>query len=289
MAQNFWPQEWISFKRYCKIWIHWFSTWLYLWSHCPNPILSHIHMLNSLSLACQIQNCTTAVQHELVLDSKKTNQLCKEPSKTETKKTQSCNEFEQETKPVPACCVLMIHDIPADKWILQTCWPLPMQTRNPVPWMCNVIDRGHSMENIPCDCSKQLQSSTSAFAMDSCAKHSWHWDVLSSPNLYWCGSKILEMFLQLFNKDAHSLTTLLPVSLPNGSQWIPPFLKFAELTWDMGRFSYNFVLPRISESLCFASQRQTQSLAPLPTSISRKQHIAMVQVARFQFDCSVNI
>ena len=181
MAQNYWQQE-------CTIFYHiypYLEVWRYDSQHdrICGPIVRnpnsepHPNVKFSLTGARQIQNCThcCAAWTRLGL---KTNQLCKEPSKTETKKTQSCNEFEQTTKPfLPACGLLMIHDIPADKWIFQTCLPLSMQTTHPVPLMQCWTFRGK--KNISCDSSKQLwNESTSAFAMDFCAKYSWHWDVL---------------------------------------------------------------------------------------------------------------
>lgn len=139
MAQNYWQQE-------CTIFYHiypYLEVWRYDSQHdrICGPIVRnpnsepHPNVKFSLTGARQIQNCThcCAAWTRLGL---KTNQLCKEPSKTETKKTQSCNEFEQTTKPfLRACGLLMIHDIPADKWIFQTCLPLSMQTTHPVPLM----------------------------------------------------------------------------------------------------------------------------------------------------------
>lgn len=141
MAQNYWQQE-------CTIFYHiypYLEVWRYDYQHdhICGPVVrnpnSEPHPNVKFSLTGAVsksRTVPTAAQHELVLDSKKTNQLCKEPSKTETKKTQNCNEFEQTTKPfLPACGLLMIHDIPADKWIFQTCLPLSMQTTHPVPLM----------------------------------------------------------------------------------------------------------------------------------------------------------
>ena len=138
MAQNSWQQEWIIVYHILRFEYMILNMTISVFPLSEPPILSHIQMSNSLSLALfpnpELYPLLRSMNSSWT--PRKQTSYAKSLPKQKPTKTPSCNEFEQTTKPfLPACGLLMIHDIPADKWIFQTCLPLSMQTTHPVPLM----------------------------------------------------------------------------------------------------------------------------------------------------------
>lgn len=265
MAQNYWQQE-------CTIFYHiypYLEVWRYdsQHDHICGPIVrnpnSEPHPNVKFSLTGAVsksRTVPTAAQHELVLDSKKTNQLCKEPSKTETKKTPSCDEFEQRTTPfLPACGLLMIHDISADKWISYAMLFLHGHSveRKTSP----AIVPNNSETNLPAPSQWTFVQSTLGIEMSS---------------------------LQLFNENTRPPKPLKGYVSLRFTRWIPPFWNL-KLSGKMGRVFVSFCSAKdLWKSLLCKSKANSKSCSTSYGHLQKTTHrngpgSSLIAVRRIQF------